>query len=137
MIAYTKTFRERVAGALKARFLLDSSGNPLFEPDADEPSLRHYRIELSLESPKAEQIELVTYELDEATYYDPVRESRNRKVAFREEIHSYGDFPITVKVQMSGQLYLQDAWLSDLLQAGHAGDGNRVVQAAIDSIKTN
>ena len=118
-IDYTRAFIAHVNGELKARFRLDARGRPIYEQDEDDPDLRHYTIELSLESPIAPEIDTVTYYLDDETYRDPVAVSNDRANEFTAEISSYGDFEVEVTVQIGKHAYKQRAWLSSLLEAGH------------------
>ena len=131
----TRAFSDNVKGQLKARFRLDADGQPLYEDDDD--GLRHYTIDLTLESPAAPDIDSVTYYMDDETYWDPVAVSNDRDNDFTEEISSYGDFEVEVTVQMRKHAYKQRAWLSSLLEAGHAGDTSPAIREAINRIKGN
>src|SRR5262249_20158344 len=98
---------------------------------------KHYFLELRLHSPHAEEIDKVTYLLDE-TYYDSVRNTQDRDNDFCEEITSYGNYPIRVKVQIGRQLFVQESWLSELLEAGYAGKGtSEAIGQALKDIKAN
>jgi hypothetical protein len=133
-VQYTRAFLEDVQGTLKARFRLDARGEPLWDEDEEG---YYYFIQLRLESPNRVKIDKVTYVLD-STYYDPVRVSKDRDNDFAEEISSYGDYVLTVRVQMGKHLYVQEAWLSTLLEAGHAGEADTgPIRDAIEDIKAN
>ncbi len=136
-LRHTRAFANNVKGALEARFRLDAAGAPLFEPDDEDPELRHYTIDLRLESPIAEDIESVTYFMEDETYADPLRVSDDRDNDFTEEISSYGDLEVEVTVQVGAHVYKQRAWLSNLLQAGHEGDASPAILDAIERIKAN
>lgn len=134
-ITYARSFRESVGEGLTARFKLDANGGPLYEKD--EEGTKHYFIELRLHSPRAQEIDKVSYLLGE-TYYDPIRNSKDRDNDFCEEITSYGNYPIKVKVQIGSHLYVQESWLSELLEAGYAAGGaNEVIRQALRDIKGN
>ncbi len=128
MIRYNEAFKTNVNGTLCARFQLDGQGNPV---SGNEDGATFYFIELSLNSTNAENIQKVTYLLDEATYWEPERESEDRQRAFAEEITSYGDFVVRVEVQTRTGRFAQQAFLSDMLEAGHAHDSNPQIQQAI------
>jgi hypothetical protein len=134
MIRYNEAFQANVKGTLCARFQLDSQGNPL---SGDEDGTTFYFIELRLDSPDAEKIQKVTYLLDEASYWEPERESKDWQQAFAEEITSYGDFLVRVEVQMRTGRYVQQALLSEMLEAGHANDANPQIKQAIAYIRNN
>lgn len=134
MIRYTPAFQENVAGTLRARFRLDGNGNPV---SGVEDETTFYFIELSLDSPNARQIHKVAYLLDQATYWEPERESNDWQHAFTEEITSYGDFLVRVEVKMPTGRFVQQALLSDMLEAGHENDLNPQIAQAIAYIRNN
>jgi len=134
-IDYTRAFAKNVKGELGARFRLDPDGNPLYEDDDD--GLRHYTIDLSLVSPMAQEIDSVTYFMDDETYWDPEAVSNDRDNDFTEEISSYGDFEVEVTVQIGKNAYKQRAWLSTLLEAGHKADSSPAIRNAINRLKAN
>ena len=134
MIHYTPAFTEHVNGTLIAQFQLDGQGNPV---SGEEDGTTFYFIDLKLNSTNATNIEKVTYILDEASYWEPERESTDSTGLFAEKITSYGDFLVRVEVQMPSQRYAQKALLSDMLEAGHAGNMNSRIQQAIDYIRNN
>jgi len=136
-IAYSNPFRESVQGRLKARFRLDSDGTPMYEADDDDPRLRHYTIDVYLATPRASEIKRVSYYLDDPSYVDPQGYSDDIDNEFREEIASYGDVEIVVTVEMPKHKYEQRAWLSNMLENGHANDMTKAVRSAIERIKVN
>jgi hypothetical protein len=136
-IDYTKPFKESVQGRLKARFRLDADREPMYEVDDDDPRLRHYTIEVLLETPRAEEIKGVTYYLDDPSYVDPQGYSSDAANEFREEITSYGDVEIIVTVEMPKHKYQQRAWLSNMLENGHADDMTKAIRSALQRIKVN
>lgn len=131
---YSPAFAKHVRGKLKARFQLDADGDPLY---VEDDGLRHYQLELTLESPRAAEIDSVTYILDDPTYYDPVAQSDDSDNDFREEITSYGDFQVLVRVQIGGHEYEQRAWLSNMLEEGYADQTTPSVRNALNRIKAN
>ena len=134
-IEYTRAFAENVKGHVYARFRLDPSGVPEFEEEAD--GLRHYTIDIYLHSPRVSEIEEVTYILDDTTYIDPVRKSKDRANDFHEEVWSYGEVPIIVRVKLGGQVYEQRVWLSHLLMNGHTANMTPPIRSAIQTLKVN
>ena len=135
-IKYTKNFTERVKGQLRAQFRPDAQGTPLFRTVED--GLKEYRINLSLSAITAPEIESVTYFLDDETFWDPVAASNDRDNDFTQQISSYGDVLVKVTVRFEdGSKIKQEAWLSNLLEAGHAGDNSPAILNAIADIKAN
>ncbi len=136
-ILYTKPFRENVQGQLKACFRLDAERNPLYESHPDDRRLRVYTIDVFLETPRAREIKGVTYYMDDPSFTDPEGYSDDADNQFREEITSYGDVEIVVTVEMGRQEYQQRAWLSNMLENGHADDMTTAVRAALERIRVN
>lgn len=135
MIRYTQAFKQNVQGVLSARFQLDKAGKPI---TGEEEGTTFYFIELILDTPNADKIAKVTYILDEATFWEPERESRDAKHNFREEITSYGDFKVRVEVTMqAGERFVQQALLSEMLEAGHSDHMNDAIEQAIEYLRTN
>ena len=134
-IQYDPAFETRVQGRLYARFQLDADGAPDFEEDEDR--LRHYIISLFLHSPNAADIVDVTYVMDDETYVDPIGYSKDGDNDFREQITSYGEVPIIVRVNMGKGVFQQLAWLSNMLENGHSGKSNSAIRVAINRLKTN
>ncbi len=136
-IDYTPAFTEYVKGRLYARFQLDANGEPEFEPDGDDPDLRHYTIDLYLRSPRASEIDGVEYYMNDPTYWDPEGYSEDEANDFHEVIESYGDVPIDVTVRIIGREYKQRAWLAAMLVNGYLGEmGPAVTKSATDVTKT-
>ena len=136
-IAYTGPFREILQGRLKARFRLDADQNPEYEPYPGDPSLRVYTIDVYLVTPLAPAIQGVTYYMNDESYLDPDGYSKDAANEFREEVTSYGDVEIVVTVEMAEHEYKQRAWLSNMLENGHADDMSPAIRAAIQRIKVN
>jgi hypothetical protein len=137
-IAYAKPFQENVQGRLKARFRVDSDGVPMYEPHDEDSRLRVYTIDVFLVTPRSQEIKGVKYYMDDESYLDPEGYSDDADNEFREEITSYGDVEIVVTVEMAGRKkYEQRAWLSNMLENGHADDMTPAIRAAIQRIKVN
>jgi hypothetical protein len=140
-IDYTKPFMENVKGQLKARFRLDPEGRPQF---TEHKGLRHYTIDVFLTTKRTKEIKCVHYYMDDPSYIDPNGYSDDADNEFREEISSYGDVEILVTVEMgSKEKYEQRAWLSKMLENGHASDvdmgtpKSRAIRAALQRIRAN
>jgi hypothetical protein len=142
-IDYTEPFRSNVNGRLKARFRLDAEGKPQYE---EQGGLRHFYIDIFLSSARTDDIKEVKYFMNDATYLDPNGYSNDGGNEFREQITSYGDVEIVVTVvKTDGKKYEQRAWLSNMLENGHATDldvdaetpKSRAIRAALQRIRTN
>jgi len=136
-ITYKEVFAEQVQGQLIARFKLDSNLRPIWEPQPDYPDWRVYTIFLFLETPRAQEIKGVKYKIEDDTFNDPYAYSEKKDKKFRARITSAGDVPIVVTVKMNKQKYKQQAWLSDMLENGHAGDPAPAVRKALNYIGKN
>ena len=137
-IDYTKPFKENVQGRLKAQFRVDSDGTPMYQPHDEDPRLRVYTIDVFLATPRTKEIKRVKYYMDDDSYVDPDGYSDDADNEFREEITSYGDVEIVVTVEMSNhKKYEQRAWLSNMLENGHADEMTPAIRAAIQRIKVN
>src|SRR5262245_146581 len=136
-IAYTEPFQEHVQGRLKAQFHLGANGQPEFDPHPDDTRLRVYTIDVFLDSPRAPQIKKVEYLLDDPTFEDDKGWSTDRDNQFREEISTYGDVEIEVTVTIDGHKYKQRAWLSHMLENGHATTMTPTIRSALESIRAN
>lgn len=137
-IVYTDPFKENVQGRLKARFRIDSDGMPMYDPHDEDRRLRIYTIDVFLATPRTKEIRGVEYYMDDDSYVDPEGYSDDADNEFREEITSYGDVDIVVTVEMSNhKKYEQRAWLSNMLENGHADDMTLPIRAALQRIKVN
>ncbi|HWA28288.1 MAG TPA: hypothetical protein VG734_21750 [Lacunisphaera sp.] len=134
-IAYTEPFQNHVGGRLLARFRPDAAGEPQFVMD---DGLRHYLIDLLLDSPRAKEIKRVEYLMNDPTFGDDATAvSKDSDNMFPGEISSYGDVEVIVTIFMKGAdaKYEQRAWLSNLLKNGHPGTGNAAIRDAIHRIE--
>lgn len=136
-IAYTIPFKSEIQGHLNARFRLDADSKPIFERDEKDCRLRHYLMEIFLKTPKAKQIESVTYFLNDPSFLDGTLHSTNANNHFEEMIWSYGEVEVVVTVEMAGQSYEQRAWLSNMLENGHSNELNDEIRSAILRIKVS
>lgn len=133
-IDYDPPFATNVQGRLYARFRLGPDKVPEYESDPD--GLRHYPIHVHLHSPRAADIREVQYIMDDPSYDDPKGRSTDRANDFREEVWSYGDVPVIIRVKIGENTYEQRAWLSQMLENGYPA-GAPAIQAAIQRIKVN
>jgi len=117
---------------IRATFNLDENGKPELIQDGE---FKHYRISLQLENPPQDTY-AVTYLLHE-TYYDPVRESRDRKSGFAEELTSYGDYTIQAKVRTRDSVETLAIPLSTALERAYAGNRTPQIEAALRDIREN
>jgi hypothetical protein len=115
---------------LQAEFVLDrESREPAAETDGDT---KHYSIELSVaDAPPGANA--VTYTLDDS-FYDPIREARNRANGFKEEITSYGDFQVRADIRTKNGTITLRKKLSDMLKEHHGSSDSRLL-AAIRELK--
>jgi hypothetical protein len=116
--------------SIVATFELDANGLPQF---VQRGELKHYRMRLSLDQPPSDTY-AVTYALHE-TYYDPVRESRDKASGFGENLTSYGDFTVQAKVRTRDGVLNVAAPLSGALANGHSQDLTPAITAAIEDIR--
>jgi hypothetical protein len=116
--------------SIVATFELDGKGRPKFTKHDD---LKHYCIRLSLDQPPPDAY-AVTYILHE-TYYDPVRESRDRATSFGEDLTSYGDFTVQAKVRTPERVLTLAVPLSTALTNGHHQHLTQPIAGAIDDIR--
>ena len=130
-----RAFSQKVQAAPKARFRLSADGTPYYERDEEDPDLRHYVIDLTLESPQAQHILTVTHHLDDPTFYDNMAVSDDPATHFQDYINTYGDVPIETTVLIGPNAYRQRDQLSHLLELGHAHDCSPAIRDAIERIK--
>lgn len=117
---------------LRAEFKLGADGRPDFVEAGD---LRHYRLRLMVEG-APEDTYAVTYQLD-PSYYETVRETRNRETDYAEELTSFGDYAVQARVRTrSGRSHLA-APLSRLLEETYSAASQRTgaIEEAIDYIR--
>ncbi len=122
---------------IKASFVLDASEKPsyfLYEY-TPSPTHKNYRIRLYVVNTPADAY-AVTYTLHE-TYYDPVRESRDRANEFPLEITSYGDFIVLALVRSKEGAMTVSALLSSALEAGYGPNLSAEIQEALRDIRSN
>ena len=121
---------ENAKPVLVAEFITDDKGEPEFHPGS---SYMHYKIRLKVKGAPKDAY-AVTYGLHE-TYYEPVRESRDRSEDFPEDITSYGDYAVraTIRSKQGVQTIATD--LSQALALGITKGDSGKIGSAIQYIK--
>lgn len=110
-------FRGRLHGKLKSHFLLDEYDRPKYSTLSD--GMRQYDMELFLESPLSDNINSVSYFINDPTFVGNACSSQNASKRFTVEISSYGDVEIIVTVTMKdGSTFRHSEQLSDMLETG-------------------
>jgi len=125
-------FDEKVNGRVRAELVLDENGSPEFHIGR---SLKHYKVTLFLETENAE-VQRVIYKLD-PTYNNPVRESSDASTRFQVVLTTYGDYRVTIDVQVGDEIVREVIPLSKLLSETHEESSNVGIQAALEEIKTH
>ena len=115
---------------LVARFKLDRSGQPEM---LQSGGTTHYKIRIGVESPPDDTY-AVTYRLHDS-YYNPLRESRDKEARFEEELTSYGDYLVRADVRTLHRVESLAGSLSEALRRGHREDSNPAIIHAIDEIE--
>ena len=111
---------------IQAKLILDNEGKP------EIVGWRSYKIVLRVIG-IPEDTFAVTYSFGE-TYYDPVRESRDKKSNFSVELASYGDFEIKAKVRAKSSSRLISRQLSNALQESHCSSDNYDIKEVLQKI---
>jgi len=114
---------------IKAEFVLDADGKPLVDDG-------HYEIRISIYDAPADA-HRVTYQLDESTYYDPVRDAHNPGSGFAEELTSYGDFEIMATVRLKDRPIFATRGLAEALRETYASSTDSAVLDALRAISEN
>ena len=117
---------------IKAVFVTDDKGEPEY---IESGGVKHFKIQLAMEDTPTDAY-AVTYELHES-YYDAIRENHHRDEGFREELTSYGDYDIQVKVRSRQGTSILRTSLADALQQGHTEGSTPAVAKAIAMIKAH
>jgi len=115
---------------IKATFELDDHGDPVAIKRGD---LNHYRIRLNLEN-APEDTYAVTYTLHES-YYEPVREARDKANKFEEDLTSYGDFVIQAQVRTREGIITTTVPLSTALAESHDEQITAKIESALLDIR--
>jgi len=115
-----------------ASFVLDEDGKPKEQMLGD---CKHYEIQLSVRNTPPGTY-AVTYFLH-PTYYDSVREVRDRDSNFKEDLTSYGDYEVQAKVRSPECRPLIKRTLYDALADSYAEAANPAIVRALDDIKMN
>lgn len=116
---------------IKATFRLDERGRPAFFLK----NHKNYNIRLQVEN-APDDTYAVTYTLHES-YYEPVRESRDRANQFAEDLTSYGDYTVQAKVRSKQGVTTIATALSDALKRGHASALSPEIESALKDIREN
>ena len=118
---------------LTVQFEADQQGGPTF---VSAGSKRHYNVVFEVENPPADAY-AATFELDDASYYDPVRTlQREGDGNFRLKTTTYGDYPLVVRVHRKGEpdLVLKESVARGLRRQHMARAGLPAVEEAISYI---
>lgn len=116
--------------ALKATFVTNEKGEPEF---IESNGVKHYKIKLALDE-VPEDAYAVTYELDDS-YYDPIRENHDPSSGFTEELTSYGDYNVNVKVRSRMGTRMMRSSLAEALEFGYRDQPSAAVRSAIEVIR--
>jgi hypothetical protein len=114
---------------IKAEFVLDKDGKPIISGD------RHYAIKLSTKE-VPDDTYAVTYFLHDS-YYDPVRESQEKKTDFAEDLTSFGDYEIKAKIRAKNSSVLISRQLSDALKETHGSSNDPDIKKALQKIESS
>lgn len=117
---------------LTASFVLDANGKPKIQVSGRH---KHYSIRLSVKNAPSDAY-AVTYILH-PTYYDPVREVRDKDSDFTEELTSYGDYEIQAKVRSSEYPLPLRRDLYDALAETYSKNLNPDILKALKDIQEN
>lgn len=134
-ITYSREFTDKVAGRLYARFVLDTNGEPSYEPGDADPNVRSYLIDLYLYSARAREIDTVVYYLLDSTFTEQELWSEDERNDFRAGIQTHSDVRIEITAKILNISYKQRTTLSAMLENGHAESTNPAIRAAIDRLK--
>jgi hypothetical protein len=118
--------------ALVAMFELDDKGRPKFEK---RNGLKHYWIKLKVDG-APDDTYAVTYKLHES-YYDPLRESRDRQNSFQHQLTSFGDYVVQAKIRAPQGIGSVAEPLKTALKRGHASNLSSPVVDALKDIAEN
>jgi len=115
--------------AIKATFILDDKGRP------KEVTAGNYAIRIHVEN-FPEDTHRVTYQLH-PTYYDPLRDVRERSTSFSEDLTSYGDYVIQAQVRTKDHSIVSTRRLADALRETHGESDDPMVKKALEDIEKN
>lgn len=117
---------------LVAHFVLDQDGKPKMIKAGDT---KHYWIQLGVaEAP--DDAYAVTYRLHDS-YYEPVRESREHEVGFRQELTSFGDYTVRADIRTRSRVEPLVTSLSEALERGHSGHRTPEIETALEEIRNH
>jgi len=116
---------------LKARFLLDRVSNqPRILNDLN------YVVEYFIENPPPDTY-AVNYELDRATYDDPIRESFDKTKQFRIKTTSYGDYLVVARIRSQLCPTTLKTTLYQALKSNYPSPVDPAIDAALANIRNN
>lgn len=114
---------------IRASFELDASGRPAA---VERHHLKHYHIKLHVDDYPPDTY-AVTYVLDDS-YYEAVREVRDRDAHFEERMTSYGDYTVQAKIRTRNGTTTVAVPLSTALAQSHGDAPNPAVAEALRDI---
>ena len=117
---------------IMASFVLDDVGKP---KKIESGKNKHYKLHISVKD-APEDTYAVTYFLH-PTYYDPMREARNKDINFAEELTSYGDYEVQAKLRSRDFPLPLKRNLYDALMDTYAGTSEPEILQALRDIKEN
>jgi hypothetical protein len=123
--------QQQMKPTLEAEFILDDQGIPVAIQAGDRT---HYKIRLFVND-APDDTYAVTYQLHES-YYDPVRETRDRSNGFEEEITSYGDYTIQARLRTKKNVETLADSLGGALTRHHSPpSSNSAIENALRNIR--
>lgn len=130
MINLDKFFANKLDGHISAELVLDADSKPI---SIKTDKLDNYKIKFNVVTSNPE-VKRVVYHLD-PSYYDPVREARDKKNDFEIETTTYGDYSILVDVQVGSENVRQQIKVSDLLKETYKESLTEAIAKAIKAIE--
>ena len=117
---------------LRAAFVLDSQKKLIVSQSG---SRRNYKIKLFLENLPPDTF-AVTYRLHES-YYNPIREVRDKTGGFEHTITSYGEFIVTSKIRTTSFSKELTKSLYQALKYTHGSENDSSIVQALEDIRTH
>nr|VFK21206.1 MAG: hypothetical protein BECKLPF1236A_GA0070988_102923 [Candidatus Kentron sp. LPFa]VFK23598.1 MAG: hypothetical protein BECKLPF1236C_GA0070990_1000633 [Candidatus Kentron sp. LPFa] len=117
---------------IEASFILDNDGKPKRKLSEKH---KHYEVQLSVKDVPGDTY-AVTYFLH-PTYYNSVREVRDRDSNFAEDLTSYGDYEIQAKIRSSEYPLPLRRNLYEALAETYTGNTDTGILQALTDIKEN
>jgi|GEM_PF-6037504 len=126
-------FSSVTRGQVIAEFVLDNNGNPIYYHSDGH---KNYKIVYKLQSDRANEIKKVIYRLD-SSYYNPIRETRNRENNFELRTSTYGEYPLSVEVHFQDETVRDNFSITKLLKQTYQSTNNQQIMSAITNISQN